>query len=78
MFLLENGAEPNVSPEGCNSALQEAIAFPAFDVVSVLIDAKANLNHVGKNGNTVLHTVFSKGMNVINCHTQSIIFSTWS
>ncbi|CAC5406545.1 unnamed protein product [Mytilus coruscus] len=59
-FLLENGANPNICANGSNSALLEAISFESYDVATVLIDHKANLNHVGKNGNTVLHVVFSK------------------
>lgn len=75
-FLVENGANPNISADGINSALLEAISFPSIDVAWVLIDAKANVNHIGNNGNTALHAVFSKGINLIYCHVQIIkIFS---
>ncbi|CAC5364198.1 unnamed protein product [Mytilus coruscus] len=62
-FLLENGADPNICADGINSALLKAISFPSFKVATVLIDAKANINHIGKGGNTVLHAVFSKDYN---------------
>lgn len=60
-FLLENGAKTNLCADESNSALLDAILFESFDVASVLIDHQANLNHIGENGNTVLHVVFSKG-----------------
>ncbi|XP_071123099.1 ankyrin repeat and SOCS box protein 2-like [Mytilus edulis] len=59
-FLLENGADPNICAEGFNSAFLEAIKFDSFDVAFVLKDAKANINHIGKNGNSALHVIFSK------------------
>lgn len=64
-FLLENGADPNICAEGFNSAFLEAIKFDSFDVAFVLKDAKANINHIGKNGNSALHVIFSKGINLI-------------
>lgn len=60
-YLLENGANANICANESNSALLEAISFEWFDVAKVLIDHQANLNHIGKNGNTVLHAVFYKG-----------------
>ncbi|CAG2249494.1 unnamed protein product [Mytilus edulis] len=59
-FLLANGADPNICAEGFNSAFLEAIKFDSFDVAFVLMDAKANINHIGKNGNSALHVIFSK------------------
>lgn len=71
-FLLKNGANPNVCSDGSNSALLEAISFPSFKVANVLIDAKANVNHIGKDGNTVLHALFSKGI-VIHALSNQIV-----
>ncbi|XP_052065741.1 uncharacterized protein LOC127705457 [Mytilus californianus] len=59
-FLLENGANANSCADGSNSALLEAISFESFHVASALIDHQANLKHIGENGNTVLHALFSK------------------
>ncbi|CAC5402825.1 unnamed protein product [Mytilus coruscus] len=72
-FLLENGADPNVCADGNNSALLEAISFPSFKVAAFLIDAKANINHIGKDGNTVLHAMFSK-----DCDTNVQRYSPYS
>lgn len=67
-FLLENGADPNICAKGHNSAFLEAITFDSFDVAFVLMDAKANINHIGNDGNSALHLIFSKGITLFNRH----------
>ncbi|CAC5378570.1 ANK [Mytilus coruscus] len=60
-FLLDNGADPNICDKEGNSTLMEAINHDFYSAVKILVQHKANINHVGKDGNTALHLCLLKG-----------------
>lgn len=61
-FLLEIGANPNTSVNGCHSALIEALSLNLFAVFACLMKAKSDVNHVGKNSTTALQVILRKGI----------------
>lgn len=62
LFLLEIGADPNVTREGYNSALIEALSLNLFSLLPCLLQAKSKVNHVGKKGTTALQIILGKGI----------------
>ncbi|CAC5391829.1 unnamed protein product [Mytilus coruscus] len=61
VFMVDNGADVNICGDRRNSALILAITNDIPEIVETLIKAKANVNHIGENGNTALHLVLAKG-----------------
>ncbi|XP_063399773.1 ankyrin-3-like [Mytilus trossulus] len=57
-LLLEYKADPNLVEEGRHSPLLQAVNLGASKIVKALLDAKANVNHKGKENNTPLHAHF--------------------
>lgn len=62
LFLLEIGANPNTSVNGCNSALIEALALNQIAIFVCLMKAKSDVNHVGENSTTALQVILRKGI----------------
>ena len=66
LLLLENGANPNAEQPGEDSPLMMAVEIVNLSVSEVLIQAGANVNHIGKSGQTALHKCISaKGQYVL-------------
>lgn len=58
--LIEKGADPNSTPFGEDSALILAVEYVLPTVVQILLESGADINHVGQNGQNVLHSCFRR------------------
>ncbi|CAC5364197.1 unnamed protein product [Mytilus coruscus] len=56
--LIGKGADPNSTPFGEDSALILAVEYLLPNVVQILLEAGANTDHIGKNGQNALHSCF--------------------
>ncbi|CAC5420625.1 unnamed protein product [Mytilus coruscus] len=59
--LLSFGANPNLAREGTDSPLILAIRNNMFEVTEKLIEAGANVNHIGEDGNNPAHYCCKSG-----------------
>lgn len=59
--MLAKGANPNITRKGKNSALIIAVQKQSEDLVQILLDAGADILHVGENQRTALDICFIQG-----------------
>lgn len=57
-MLLQAGADPNIAVKGVDSPLLHAVRTRNMEIVRNLIDAGADVKHVGLNCYTALHVYF--------------------
>lgn len=53
MFLLNNGANPNIANDSSNTPLHYALSHHNFEIVDILLKKGANENIPNKNGITL-------------------------
>ncbi|XP_061170072.1 ankyrin-2-like [Saccostrea echinata] len=73
-ILIENGASVNECEEGSDSPLIKAVRLSSFDLVDLLLQHGANVNHHGKSGFTALHECCVKGKFEVE-HPNTEIFN---
>lgn len=56
--FLQFGADPNLEEDGRDSTLMHAIKLEDHRLVKALIEAGANVNHIGEQNLTALHSYF--------------------
>lgn len=57
-LLLEFGADPNLEKSGKDSCLMLAVHHGDPTMVKTLLEAHADINHIGNKGYTALHVFF--------------------
>ncbi|XP_052064145.1 uncharacterized protein LOC127704231 isoform X2 [Mytilus californianus] len=69
-MLLKVGADPNISVKGDDSPLLHAVRSRNIEIIKILLEAGADVNHVGLNSYTALHVYFQHDGNEISSYTQ--------
>ncbi|CAG2195797.1 unnamed protein product [Mytilus edulis] len=69
-MLLKAGADPNIAVKGDDSPLLHAVRTRNIEIIKILLEAGADVKHVGSNSYTALHVYFQHDGEDISSYTQ--------
>lgn len=72
-LLLQHGCDPNQEQTGVDSPLIQAVKMDCPELIKVLLDAKADVNHRGTKHHTALHSYFNR-LSRRYCHSTGLLY----